>query len=166
MICAPSCQMSDTFISYARRDGDRVERLADFLRASGFDVWWGGDGVPSQFAYGQLVAGRLRGSQVTTENRMARTPARMLVHTVAIIVIATVLAAVAASGAVAQTQPSPTAAPNALPRSFPPPDVAKTAPVKQGKSCSSYGDGFVNVPGTDTCVKAGGYVRTDAASNR
>jgi Porin subfamily len=102
---------------------------------------------------------------------MARAPARMLVHTVAIIAIATVLAAVAASGAVAQTPPSPTtAAPKALPRSFQFPAVApetapKTAPFKSTKSCSVYGDGFVNVPGTDTCVKTGGYMRSDAAAN-
>jgi hypothetical protein len=106
---------------------------------------------------------------------MARAPARMLFHTVAIIVIATVLAAVAASGAIAQTPPSPTtAAPKALPRSFQFPAVApetapktapKTAPFKSTKSCSVYGDGFVNVPGTDTCVKTGGYMRSDAAAN-
>jgi len=98
------------------------------------------------------------------DNRIASTPVRRVVRIV--MAAAMVLAAAGASGAVAQTQPSPTAAPNALPRSFPPPDVAKTAPVKPGKSCSSYGDGFVNVPGSDTCVKAGGYVRTDAAGNR
>jgi hypothetical protein len=37
--------------------------------------------------------------------------------------------------------------------------------MKQTKSCSSYGEGFVNVPGTDTCIKAGGYMRTDAGVN-
>jgi Porin subfamily len=26
------------------------------------------------------------------------------------------------------------------------------------KSCAAYGAGFVNVPGTDACVKIGGYV--------
>jgi hypothetical protein len=76
------------------------------------------------------------------------------------------LAAAAVSGVAAQTSPSPTTEPKPLPRSFPPPAAAKTAPVKQMKSCSSYGDGFVNVPGTDTCVKAGGYMRIDAGSNR
>jgi hypothetical protein len=86
------------------------------------------------------------------------------------------LAAVAASGVVAQTPPPPTGAPNALPRTFPAPALtktapaktapAKTAPARQAKSCSSYGEGFVNVPGTDTCSKAGAYVRTEAAGHR
>jgi hypothetical protein len=100
-------------------------------------------------------------------NWIATAPARTFARTVAGTVTATILAAVAASGALAQTQPSPTTTPKALPRSFntPAPAVTKTAPLKQAKSCSSYGDGFVNVPGTDTCIIAGGYMRSDAGVN-
>src|SRR5258707_1180110 len=98
--------------------------------------------------------------------RIASAPVRAVVHTVVVMMAATMLAAVAASGVVAQTSPPPPATPKAQPNLFQPPAPAKTAPVKQTKSCSSYGDGFVSVPGTDTCVKAGGYMRTDAGGNR
>jgi hypothetical protein len=105
------------------------------------------------------------------DNRIASAPARAVVRAVAVMVVATVLAPVAASPVIAQTPPSPTGAPNALPRTFPAPALAKTAPaktapVKQAKSCSSYGEGFVNVPGTDTCIKAGAYVRTEVGGHR
>lgn len=32
--------MADIFISYAREDADRVRRIAERLRAGGYDVWW------------------------------------------------------------------------------------------------------------------------------
>lgn len=35
--------MSDVFISYTRKDRDRVESLADLLREAGLDVWWDRD---------------------------------------------------------------------------------------------------------------------------
>src|SRR5215475_11193720 len=35
----------------------------------------------------------------------------------------------------------------------------KAAPVQYVKICSLYGDGFYYVPGTDICLKIGGYVR-------
>ena len=34
----------------------------------------------------------------------------------------------------------------------------KAAPVQYVKICSLYGDGFYYIPGTDTCLKMGGYV--------
>ena len=105
------------------------------------------------------------------DNRIAAAPARAVVSAVAVMAVATILAAVTASPVIAQTPPAPTGAPNALPRTFPAPAAgktapSKTAPVRQAKSCSSYGEGFVNVPGTDTCIKAGAYVRTEAAGHR
>ena len=33
----------------------------------------------------------------------------------------------------------------------------KAAPVQYVKICSLYGDGFYYIPGTDTCLKMGGY---------
>jgi hypothetical protein len=104
-------------------------------------------------------------------NRIASAPVRTVVRTVVVTAVATVLATAAASEVVAQTPPAPTGAPNALPRTFPAPALAKTAPVKtapvrQAKSCSSYGEGFVNVPGTDTCIKAGASVRTEVCGHR
>ena len=32
--------MADIFISYARGDGEKIERLAAALEAEGFSVWW------------------------------------------------------------------------------------------------------------------------------
>jgi Porin subfamily len=44
---------------------------------------------------------------------------------------------------------------------------ATTAPPenKEPKSCPTYGPGFVQVPGTNTCVKIGGSVQVQGASN-
>jgi hypothetical protein len=33
------------------------------------------------------------------------------------------------------------------------------------KSCKQFGAGFVNVPGTDTCVKIGGFVTVEGGSH-
>jgi hypothetical protein len=41
----------------------------------------------------------------------------------------------------------------------------KAAPVQYVKICSLYGDGFYYVPGTDICLKVGGYVRGEYAYN-
>jgi len=35
----------------------------------------------------------------------------------------------------------------------------KAQPVQYVKICSLYGDGFYYIPGTDTCLKLGGYLR-------
>jgi len=37
----------------------------------------------------------------------------------------------------------------------------KSAPVEYVKVCSAYGAGFFFIPGTDTCLKVGGYVRIE-----
>src|SRR5215475_10659247 len=37
----------------------------------------------------------------------------------------------------------------------------KAKPVEYVKVCSLYGEGFYYIPGTDICLKIGGYVRTD-----
>jgi hypothetical protein len=41
----------------------------------------------------------------------------------------------------------------------------KAAPVQFVKICSIYGDAFYYIPGTDTCIKFGGYVRVQAEYN-
>jgi hypothetical protein len=41
----------------------------------------------------------------------------------------------------------------------------KAKPVEYVKVCSLYGDGFWYIPGTDTCIKLGGFVRVVAAYN-
>jgi hypothetical protein len=67
------------------------------------------------------------------------------------------LTALDASAALAQTltQPSP------VTKSPPPPGTAKSARTERAKTCSIYGPGFVNVPGSDACIKIGGYVSTE-----
>ncbi len=41
----------------------------------------------------------------------------------------------------------------------------KAKPVEYVKICSLYGDGFFYIPGTDTCLKIGGWVRTEYNSH-
>ena len=85
----------------------------------------------------------------------------MILRALALIAAAATLTSLASTRGLAQSVPSPTAKPKPQPDLFQTPSSAKTGPVKPTKSCSTYGDGFVYVPGTDTCVKSGGYVRVD-----
>ena len=41
----------------------------------------------------------------------------------------------------------------------------KAEPVQYVKICSLYGDGFYYIPGTDTCLKMGGYLRVQGEYN-
>ena len=41
----------------------------------------------------------------------------------------------------------------------------KAKPVQYVKICSLYGAGFWYIPGTDTCMKIGGFVRTEMNFN-
>ncbi len=41
----------------------------------------------------------------------------------------------------------------------------KAKPVEYVKICSLYGEGFYYIPGTDICLKVGGYVRSDYGWN-
>src|SRR3954451_6244459 len=41
----------------------------------------------------------------------------------------------------------------------------KAKPVEYVKICTLYGDGFYYIPGTDTCLKLGGYIRADYGYN-
>jgi hypothetical protein len=38
----------------------------------------------------------------------------------------------------------------------------KAKPIEYVRVCSTYGAGFFFIPGTDTCIKLGGYLRVDA----
>ena len=40
--------------------------------------------------------------------------------------------------------------------------VAEPEPVEYVRVCDAYGAGFFYIPGTETCLKIGGYVRYDA----
>ena len=41
----------------------------------------------------------------------------------------------------------------------------KAQAVQYVKICSLYGDGFYYIPGSETCVRIGGYVRADYGYN-
>ena len=41
----------------------------------------------------------------------------------------------------------------------------KAKPVQYVKICSLYGAGFYYIPGTDTCIKIGGFVRAEVDIN-
>ena len=72
-----------------------------------------------------------------------------------ILVIATAVSVVAAA---AQTLTDPNPRPTAPPPAAP----AKSQATERAKSCSAFGAGFVQIPGTDACVKIGGFVTTEA----
>jgi hypothetical protein len=42
---------------------------------------------------------------------------------------------------------------------------AKAKPVQYVKICTLYGDGYYYIPGSDTCIKIGGYIRVEYAYN-
>ena len=42
---------------------------------------------------------------------------------------------------------------------------AKAKPIEYVKVCSLYGAGFYFIPGTDICIKVGGYLRAEADVN-
>jgi Porin subfamily len=47
----------------------------------------------------------------------------------------------------------------------PQPNIALKAPVEYVRACSMYGAGFYTVPGTDACIKIGGYIRLQGTFN-
>jgi len=70
--------------------------------------------------------------------------------------------AMAATGAVAQTLADP-----APPTKWSPPSKAAKSPqAAHVKACSAFGPGFINVPGTDACVKIGGWVTVEGSARR
>jgi hypothetical protein len=79
-----------------------------------------------------------------------------------LLAIAAVAALTIAPGASAQT--ATTSPPKASSNwSVPAP---KSTPAKRTEPCPAYGEGFVKLPGSDTCVRLGGYVRIEAGVNR
>ena len=79
----------------------------------------------------------------------------------AVAVIAAPAIALIASASAAQGQSL--TAPDA-PRQWSPPGARKSRTSAHVKSCSSYGAGFVNIPGTDSCVKVGGWVTLEGTT--
>jgi hypothetical protein len=70
-------------------------------------------------------------------------------------------AVVVNSGVIAQTLVEP----NSKPKLSQPSGQAKLQPALRRKSCGTFGAGFVQIPGTDTCIKIGGYVTVEGTAN-
>lgn len=87
-------------------------------------------------------------------------PARSMLHTVGLVVASIMLAVVFVSAALAQTLTEP----NPQTKILSP--HAKSLPTARMKSCSLYGAGLVNVPGTDACIKIGGYMTVEGGTKR
>jgi Porin subfamily len=89
--------------------------------------------------------------------RLTRAPSP-IVRAVVVAAAATLLLVAVAAGVLAQTLTDPY--PQTKLR--PPPVAAKSRPTARVKSCRSYGDGFVKIPGTDACVKIGGWATMES----
>jgi hypothetical protein len=72
------------------------------------------------------------------------------------VVIAQTLATEASVHAQTLTNPNPQTRATA---------TSPTPENKEPKSCPAYGPGFVQIPGTNTCVKVGGSVQVQGASS-
>jgi Porin subfamily len=77
----------------------------------------------------------------------------------AIVVLTMTLSQAVSSGVIAQTLMEP----NSKLKPSQSSGLAKPQPIRRTKSCSSFGDGFVQIAGTDTCVKIGGFVTIEGA---
>ena len=76
-------------------------------------------------------------------------------------VVVTALTVVGVPGIGAQTLTEP----NSKPKLSQPSGLAKSEPARRAKSCGAFGAGFVQIAGTDMCVKIGGYVTTEGTVN-
>jgi hypothetical protein len=96
---------------------------------------------------------------MATNARPFAWPGGKRIKSLAVLMI--VFAVVASPGAFAQTgQWPPPQSTWSIPKS------STTAPAKPSKQCTRYGEGFYYVPGTDTCVKVTGEVRSDVSVSR
>ena len=102
------------------------------------------------------------------DRRIALARGRSILRPAAAAAAAIMAISVWASGALAQTLSDPNSPPKwSPPESSPessPKSAAKSPAAARVKSCSAYGAGFVNVPGTDTCIKVGGWVRAEGGT--
>jgi hypothetical protein len=92
--------------------------------------------------------------------RRAR-PGTALLLTIAVAIASALLMGVVVEHAAAQTLADPNP-----PSKWPAPHGAAKShtSAQTKKSCKQFGAGFVNVPGTDTCVKIGGFVTVEGGS--
>jgi hypothetical protein len=84
---------------------------------------------------------------------------RLTRRSAAAIAMAATLSVTLGASAQTLTNPNP-------PTPSRPPAAAKPDTSAHVKSCSAYGAGFVNIPGTDACVKVGGSVTVGGSVNQ
>jgi len=105
-----------------------------------------------------------RNSYCADRKRGKRMPAEFAAHAamdVAAIVAMSVLAAFMMAGSVAaQTLTAPNSHTN-----LPPPPPGNSHERERAKACSNFGAGFVQLPGTDACVKIGGFVTVEGSGH-
>lgn len=75
-------------------------------------------------------------------------------------ILAVTLAVMVHSGVFAQALTEP----NLQKKYSAPPITERPLPTARAKPCSMYGAGFHYIPGTDTCVKLGGYLSVEGAA--
>jgi Porin subfamily len=81
--------------------------------------------------------------------------------------IATLAAVLLAAGAPsAETAAQTLTAPNTPGNRSAPQQGTKPRPAAHTKSCAAFGAGFVNIPGTDGCIKLGGWVGVEGSVRR
>ena len=73
-------------------------------------------------------------------------------------VAASAFGALIVTSALAQTLSDPNSA-----IKYPRPAHTKPQPEKHAKSCSAFGPGFIYVPGSDACIKIGGWVTIEGS---
>jgi hypothetical protein len=95
---------------------------------------------------------------MSVNRRITSAPRHRILRAIAVLAITVALAVVVSPGAMAQTLTQP----NPQTKSPPPAVTTKSRPAGHVKICDAYGAGFVNIPGTDACIKVGGGVTVDA----
>jgi hypothetical protein len=81
----------------------------------------------------------------------------------AILRAAAAMAAIALGAVLGSASAQTLTDPNPPAKWSPPRATAKSRPASPQKPCATYGAGFINVPGTDTCVKVGGWVTMEGS---
>jgi hypothetical protein len=102
--------------------------------------------------------GKTRESQ-SMKRTVALSPA--LPGSVILATASALLMGFAVADAAAQTLTNPNAPPK---WSAPHADAKSRTTAQSKKACKEFGAGFVNVPGTDACVKVGGFVTVEGGS--
>jgi hypothetical protein len=93
--------------------------------------------------------------------RKLQLPATSILGAIAVGAVVIVGALTLGSIAFAQTLSDPNP-----PAKWTPPPSAKSRAAEPAKRCSAFGPGFVNVPGSDACVKVGGWVTVEGSAGR